>query len=80
MSLMAEGRYWIYDDPATNRAKVHRHDCGFCNDGIGRKGEYGPRLMNDEWIGPFLDRKIAFYVLDYLGRGRDSRGCGHCKP
>ena len=72
--------YWIYDDPTTNHARVHKHDCGYCNDGTGTGVRPpGPGPDGDEWIGPFDTREIAFQRMRERGR-EDARGCRWCRP
>ena len=76
---MGAEQYWIYEDPATNHARVHRHSCGHCNDGMGRLGIPGPRKMGDYWIGPFLDRHAVLVAARCLDR-KNFRGAGCCNP
>ena len=66
-------RYWIYDDPTTNHARVHRSGCKSCRPrlNLGKDG--------DSWIGAFVDTQTAFYVMHTLNR-KDSQGCEICKP
>ena len=70
---MPDDRYWIYDDPTTNHARVHRKECESC------RPRLNPGKDKDRWIGEFVDPQTAFYVLQTLNR-KDSQGCGSCKP
>ena len=35
--------YWVYEDDPTNRVRVHKVTCGYCNDGKGIKGSRSSR-------------------------------------
>lgn len=66
------GEFWVYEDDVTNRARVHRSDCGHCRPD-------GERLPNNRWHGPYPTREDAFEIERRLGKG-DSGGCGTCRP
>lgn len=66
------GAFWVYEDDVTNRARVHRSDCGHCN-------PHEPRLPDNRWHGPYATREDAFEIERRLAK-RDTGGCGICKP
>ena len=72
----ADGEFWVYENYPTNKARVHRADCGFCNHG---KGKDGRGSSNGRWHGPFATIKAACDKMRCLDR-KDSGECGYCKP
>ena len=76
LSNCSEGEFWVYEDDPTNRARVHRGDCRFCNHGKGVRTE---RDLNNRWHGPFSTCGDAFAAMRRLGK-RDTGGCGACCP
>ena len=66
--------YWVYEDDPTNRVRVHRATCGYCNNGKGMKGS---RLPDNRWHGPFGTEREAIELALSTGR-LDARGCGSC--
>lgn len=68
--------FWVYEDDPTNRARVHRGDCRYCNHG---KGTGAGRLSDNRWHGPYATRADAFAAMRRLGK-RDIGGCGICRP
>ena len=72
-----DGGFWVYENDPTNRARVHRADCKFCNHGDGVHGRRNPDKAR--WHGPFTTIKAACDKMRCLGK-KDSGGCGYCKP
>ncbi len=68
--------YWVYEDDPTNRARVHKATCGYCNQG---RGLHGSRLPDNRWHGPFLTREEAYSRLRATGRS-NADGCKVCNP
>jgi hypothetical protein len=68
--------YWIYESWTRDRGRIHRADCGFCNEGQGTQVKAGDR--NGRWHGPF-DRDAAFAKAAQLNRA-DTRACSICDP
>lgn len=68
--------YWVYEDDPTNRARVHKATCRFCNQG---RGLHGSRFADNRWHGPFLTREEAFSKLRATGRS-NADGCKVCNP
>ena len=66
--------YWVYEDDPTNRVRVHRATCGYCNDGQGVKGS---RRSDNRWHGPFGTKQEAIELALSTGRP-DAGGCGSC--
>ena len=64
--------FWVYEDDPTNRARVHRGDCRYCN-------PCGTRKPDNRWHGPYATRADAFAAMRRLGK-RDTGGCGICRP
>ena len=71
------GEFWVYENDPTNRARVHRGDCQYCNHGDGVHGRRNPNKAR--WHGPFTTIKAACDKMRCLGK-KDSGGCGYCKP
>ena len=71
------GEFWVYENYPTDRARLHRGDCGFCNHGKGVSGSGDPK--NLRWHGPFATLKAACDKMDELGK-KDSGGCYYCNP
>ena len=73
-------RYWAYKNWTNKRARFHRADCPYCNDGRGNQGVIGKR-WNDQWHGPFGTREEAERCVKSIGRenGWENVGpCGNC--
>ena len=68
--------YWVYEDNPTNRARIHKAECVYCNDGQGIKGS---RLADNRWHGPFETLEEAVRRAKRTGR-RDAKGGGCCLP
>lgn len=68
--------YWVYEDDPTNRVRIHKSECTYCNDGEGIKGS---RLTDNRWHGPFQTEQEAIDRARRTGR-RDAKGCGVCLP
>ena len=76
-SNVGEGEFWVYENYPTNRARLHRGDCIFCNHGKGVSGRGGSK--NVHWHGPFATLKAACDKLNELGK-KDSGVCYYCNP
>ena len=72
ITLPPNGEFWVKEDDPTNRARVHKRNCQYCNPGRITKPD-------NRWHGPFASRGDAFAAMRTLGR-RDAGGCGICKP
>jgi len=70
-------RFMVYENWTHKRARVHRAECSFCNNGRGTQASASAR--NGKWHGPFADRGTAFSVASKLGR-EDTKGCAFCAP
>lgn len=68
--------YWVYEDRPTNRARIHRATCRFCNDGTGL---HGSRLPDNRWIGPLESSERALEVALDTER-KDIAECKFCRP
>ena len=68
--------FWVYEDDPTNRARVHRGECRYCNHG---KGTQKGRRSDNRWHGPYATSADAFAAMRRLGK-RDTGGCGVCRP
>ncbi len=68
--------YWVYEDDPTNRVRIHKAECVYCNDGQGIKGA---RLTDNRWHGPYGTEQEAIDKARGTGR-RDAQGGGCCLP
>ena len=68
--------YWVYVDDVTNRARLHRGSCKFCNHGA---GVTATRRSDNRWEGPFTDPDDAATAAVCADK-RDTKPCGHCQP
>lgn len=71
------GEYWVYENLAHKKARVHNGDCPRCNHGDGTKRGRSDR--NGRWHGPYEDTARAFKEAENLGQ-YDIRGCNVCSP
>lgn len=71
-----QGDFYVYEDDPTNRARVHRGECRYCNYGKGLRGQRDP---NNRWRGPYPTSESAFDFARSL-RKKDTAGCGVCNP
>ena len=71
----ASQAYYVYENWARNRCRVHHASCTNCNDGAGIQardtGETG------RWLGPYREKAYAFRIARSLGRS-DTRPCMKC--
>ena len=65
-------RYFVYENWTHDRARIHKADCGHCNDGRGTQA--GSSNRNGKWHGPYDDRGEAFRAAGRLGR-EDTKPC-----
>ena len=73
--------FYIYENwTAERKAKIHRDDCSFCNNGVGihvNKNEG----RNGKWHGPFANYLEALSTAQQLGNhGRHVSNCIFCDP
>ena len=68
--------YWVYEDKPTNRTRIHKAACRFCNDG---RGLHGSRLPDNRWIGPLESVEVAMEVAQDTER-KDIAECKACRP
>lgn len=68
--------YWVYEDGPTNRARIHKAACRFCNDG---RGLHISRLPDNRWIGPLESAEVALEVALDTER-KDIAECKFCRP
>ena len=74
--------FYVYENTSTNRARVHKADCGFCNHGEGRRSRRkakSPVGGSVRWHGPCDTREAAFSTMERLGK-KDIGACSACKP
>jgi hypothetical protein len=71
-------QYWVYENWTHDRARVHKSECTFCNDGRGVHAEVIDK-RNGTWHGPYADRAAAFNDAVKTGRA-SNRGCAVCDP
>jgi hypothetical protein len=69
--------FYVYENWTHDRARVHRADCSYCQQGRGTHGETSDR--NGKWHPPFATSEEAFRKAASLRRA-DTKGCLHCKP
>jgi hypothetical protein len=60
-----------------HKARVHRSDCSYCNNGQGIHATAGAR--NGRWSRAFATSDEAFTYAKSTG-ARSARGCKHCSP
>jgi hypothetical protein len=70
-------RFYVYESWIRPRVRIHRADCGFCNDGAGFRPI--PSALNGRWIGPYASREEAYRSAEGLGR-TDTGPCAACRP
>ena len=68
--------YWVYEDGPTNRARIHKATCRFCDNG---RGLHGSRLPDNRWIGPLESSEVALEVALDTER-KDIAECKFCRP
>lgn len=68
--------YFIYENWTHDRVRIHKGECGHCNDGRGTQA--GSSLRNGKWHGP-LSRDDVYRLAAKLKRG-DTRACPNCAP
>lgn len=67
-------RYWVFEDWQTDRARIHKSECSYCNHGHGIYG--GGSGDNSQWIGCDTPND-ALRIMESLGR-TDTGNCAHC--
>ena len=67
--------WWVYENWTHKRARIHRGDCGYCQDGRGSQPADSGR--NGRWLGPFGDRALAVAAANALKR-EDTKACPNC--
>jgi hypothetical protein len=68
-------RYFIYENWTHDRARIHKGECGYCNNGRGTQAGSSPR--NGKWHGP-LEREDAFRLADGHKGLSELRTLGWC--
>lgn len=71
-----EMSYYVYENWTHDRARIHKSNCGFCNDGAAKQSARSDR--NGQWHGPF-EREEAFAKASTLGC-ENVRPCPICDP
>ena len=74
--MNTEQTWWVYEDDATNYARIHLGDCSFCNNGIGVRES---RLPNNRWHGSFNNLEEAIQKAMNTD-ANNIAGCGVCQP
>ena len=75
--------YYAYENWRANGGhsvtRVHRHDCGFCNNGQGLSGGTDP--ANGRWfdLGEFDSPESALAAARTQVNGGTVRFCGNCR-
>lgn len=70
--------FWVYDNTVNKRARVHRGDCVWCNEGRGRyNGMADP--SNGRFLGPFSTYAEAVGSEPMRTR-TDVGDCATCSP
>ncbi len=69
--------YWVYENHPTNKARVHKAVCVYCNDGAGLRRE--SRAPTGQWHGPYQDVIESRTIASNTGR-TDVRDCKVCAP
>lgn len=71
-----DGGFWVYDNRVHKRARIHRADCSYCNDGAGMHDDVAD--VAGEWLGPFAELRDARRAANRTGR--EARRCQTCAP
>lgn len=69
--------FWIYENWTHKRVRIHRAECGYCNNGRGTQATHSGR--NDKWHGPYSNRSKAISEAVLL-KQPDTKRCGTCDP
>jgi hypothetical protein len=69
--------FWVYENTIHKKARLHKADCPFCNDGSGIHG--GGKTGSGEWFGPFIDCDQAWQIARERNQP-DLRSCETCMP
>lgn len=67
-------RFWVYENWTHKRARVHRAECGMCNDGRGTQA--GASERNGRWHAA-ASREEALALARRLGQP-DTKECPFC--
>ncbi|EKS30905.1 hypothetical protein [Afipia felis] len=67
--------YWVYENTAHKKARIHKADCSFCGAGRGIHG--GGKTISGNWHGPFQNFKAASAAAHQTKRD-DIRTCNLC--
>lgn len=68
--------YYLYENRQQRKVRIHRADCGNCQDGQGKTG-LGPVSATGCWHGPFKTYRNALRRSQTLGQP-DVRACRVC--
>lgn len=69
--------YYVYENWTHKRARVHRGDCSYCNQGRGTQPADSGK--NGQWHGAFATFDVAQAVAASLKRD-DTASCQSCCP
>jgi len=70
--------YYFYENwrAKTHRVKIHRADCGSCQNGKGQQAS--DSVANGKWHGPYTSVEAA--VAEAVTTGARVLPCLHCNP
>lgn len=71
----AGNRFYVYENWTNKRARLHRGDCSYCNDGKGSQGT--DSVTNGEWFGPYSTREAAAERLASVSHPNKAQ-CAKC--
>jgi len=69
--------FYVYESWTHKRVRVHRGECGYCNNGRGTQASHSGK--NDAWHGAYQTSKEAFKIAARLNQS-DTKGCASCSP
>ena len=78
LDLVLPIAYWVHASLPTRRARLHRHDCVFCNSGIGmarRPASPGGPVVWSQYAS-LSDARRYMSLLPYLNKA----DCKACMP
>lgn len=72
--------FYVYENWTAKNVKIHKGQCGFCNNGNGRRGYYGNK--NGKWHGSIKTYLQAQHLAIQLANnlGTNYRNCKRCHP
>lgn len=66
--------YYVYEDGALNRTRIHKGRCRHCNEG---KGTHVTRAPSKRWYGPYNTLAEAQMFAKSLNK-KSTRNCRIC--